>query len=106
MAATFGVANQTDLSAPTGGYINESSSDSSIEVATVEDENGVTVVAMAKKLITETQSIKGKGDPEISAVSAGAFSSGTAKIVEAKGTENHEDFPDFEITAEKYSDLA
>lgn len=106
MAANFSVANITDLTAPTGGYISETSVEESIEVAEVQDEAGDTVVAKPKKLVTETHTIKGKGDPEIAAVVAGAFTIDTAKIVEAKGDENNGEFPDFEIVAKKYSELA
>ena len=62
----------------------------------------------AKKLITETQTIKGKGDPAISVVlsGAGGFTEDTVKILEAKGTESNEDFPDFEIMGRVFSSLA
>lgn len=106
MAATFSIQNITDLTEPTGGYINEADVDSSIDVAEVRDEAGNIVIAKPKKLITETQTIKGKGDPALAGVTAGGFTEGTVKIIEAKGTETNEDFPDFEITGRVYRTLS
>lgn len=103
---TAGVLDNFDISAPSGGYVNEAEKEQSIDVATVRDENSVTKVAKAKKMITETQTIKGKGDAALSAVTTGSFSSGTIKIVSAKQTETNDDFPDFEIVGKKYSDTA
>lgn len=53
MAATFGVTNLHGL-APATGHAQESSADSSIEVATLRGSLGVTVVAKPKKLITRS----------------------------------------------------
>lgn len=103
---TGGTLDNFDISAPSGGYVNEAEQDQSVDVATVRDENGVTKVALPKKMITETQTIKGKGDAGLAAVTAGAFSAGTIKIISAKQTETNDDFPDFEIVGKKYSDMA
>jgi|SRR6056300_1429096 len=102
MAAHIGVDTTYDLTTPTGGYTQEAERERQRDIVTIRDENGTTVVARPKKLITETQSIKGKGDANISAVTAGEFTSGTVKITSAKQTENNEDFPDFEIEGIKY----
>lgn len=106
MPATFGVSNITNLSAPSGGYINEADVDESIEVAEVRDEAGNVVIAKPKKMITVTETIKGKGDPALAAVTAGGFSEDTVKIIEAKGTESKDDFPDFEIVGRLYKNIA
>ena len=106
MAAQFGVTELFGLTVPTGGHAEESSSDSSVEVATVKSALGVTVIAVPKKLVTTNLSIKGKGDPALSAVTAGAIAVDTLKIISAKGTESKDEFPDFEINAVKYSNLA
>ena len=103
---TAGTLDNFDISAPAGGYVNEAESDQSIEYATVRDENGVTKVAKAKKLITETHTIKGKGDANLAAVASGAFVAGTMRVISAKQTENNDDFPDFEIVGKKYFDTA
>lgn len=107
MAAHFGVTlGDVDLTTPDGGYTNEAESDESIDVAEVRDEQGDIVVAKPKKMVTETQTIKGKGDPVISAVTSGAFTAGTVKIISAKGSESQEEFPDFEITGRRYSNAS
>lgn len=106
MAAHVGVDTTYDLTTPTVGYTSEAESDKTVDVATVKDENGNVVIAKPKKMITNTQTIKGKGDADLAAVTAGAFVSGTIKVISAKQTENADDFPDFEIQGKKYSSLA
>ena len=106
MAAHVGVDTTYNLTTPSGGYTSEAESDRSVDVATVKDENGNVVVAKPKKMVTNTQTIKGKGDANLAAVTAGAFTSGTVKVISAKQTENADDFPDFEITGTKYSSLS
>lgn len=106
MALHFGVANLFGLSAPAVGYVNEADEDESIDgVATVEDENGVTVVASPKKLVKKTVTIKGKGDAEFANVVAGDFAAGVVKIVEAKQSETQDEYPDFEIKGEAFDTL-
>ena len=105
MPATFGVSNITNLTAPTGGYINEADVDESIDVATVQDESGNVVVAKPKKLITVTETIKGKGGADLSIASGGGFTEDTVQVIEVKGSETNEDFPDFEITGRVYKSL-
>lgn len=106
MPATFAVSNITDLTAPAGGYINETSVDEGIDVAEVRDEQGKVVIAKPKKLVTVTHTIKGKGDPGLASVVAGGFTEDTVKIIEVKGTESQDDFPDFEITGRAFKSLA
>lgn len=106
MAAHIGVETTYDLTTPTGGYTQEAERERSRDIVTIRDESGTTVVARPKKLITETQSIKGKGDANLAAVTEGAFVAGTVKIVSAKQTENNEDFPDFEIEGTKYENAS
>lgn len=106
MAATFGVINNTSLTSPTGGYVFEAEIDKSIDVATVQNGLGNVVIAKPKKLVTITEKIKGKGDPELANCVGGGFTEDTVLIIEAKGTESAEDFPDFEITGRIFSSLA
>lgn len=103
MAAHLGVDTTFDLTTPVGGFTHEADSDQSIDVVTIKDEDGITVVAVPKKLITETQTIKGKGDPGLASVVAGAFTAGTIKVISVSGSESNEDFPDFEITGKKFT---
>ena len=105
MPATFGVANTFGLTPAAGGHVQESSSESSIEVATIRNAQGVTVKAVPKPLVTKTVSIKGKGDAGLAAVVAGNFTSGAMRVTSAKQSESNEDFPDFELTGTAYSNL-
>jgi hypothetical protein len=104
MAATFGVTNTYNLS-PNEGHVSESSKDSSVEVATIRDEQGITVYAGPRKLITRNVTISGKGDVDIEAVVPGTVTLGTAMITSVKQSESNEDFPDFEIQATIYEEI-
>jgi hypothetical protein len=104
MAATFGVTNTYNLS-PNAGHVSESSKDSSVEVATIRDEQGVTVFAGPRKLITRNVTITGKGDVDIEAVVSGTVTLGTAMITSVKQSESNEDFPEFEIQATTYDEI-
>ncbi|NDD55757.1 hypothetical protein EBZ39_18145 [bacterium] len=106
MAAHLGVVALNGLSAPVGGYVQESSKEETIEIATIRDAAGVTKVAVAKPMVTRTVMIKGKGDAGLASVAAGGFTANTVRITEAKQTETNDDFPDFEITGTAYTDLA
>lgn len=106
MAAHLGVVNLNGLTAPSGGYVQESSKEETIEIATIRNASGVTVKAAPKPLVTRTVMIKGKGDAVFSGVTAGSFTADTVKVTEAKQVESNDDFPDFEITGVAYSDLA
>lgn len=106
MAAHIGVLTTFGLSTPGSAYTNEAESSQDVEVATVRDENGVTVIAVPRKKVTHTLSIKGKGDPGLAAVVATAsVSVDTVFLISAKATENGTDFPDFEIEGKKFSNL-
>lgn len=103
MPATFGVTNLHGLT-PATGHAQESSADASIEVATLRDSLGVTVVAVPKKLITRSLSISGKGTVNFADVVAGAITKGTAFVTSVKVTESNDEFPSFEIQATAYDD--
>lgn len=104
MAATFGVNNTHGLS-PNTGHVSESSKDSSVEVATIRDEQGITVFAGPRKLITRNVTISGKGDADIESVVPGTVTLGTAMITSVKQSESNEDFPEFEIQATIYEEI-
>lgn len=105
MPATFGVENTFGLTAPAGGHVQESSSEASVEVATIRNAQGITVKAVPKPMVTKTVTLKGKGDAALAAVAAGAFSANTLRVTSAKQSESNDDFPDFEITGTAYSNL-
>ena len=104
MPATFGVQNLHGL-APADGHAQESSIDESVEVATIRNKDGVTVIAKPKKLVTKSISLSGKGTPEFGDVAIGAISAGTSFVTSVKLTESNDDFPGFEIQATAYADL-
>lgn len=105
MPAVFGVINLYGQ-APVGGFAQESSKDSSIEIATIQNTLGVVVVAKAKKLITKSITVSGKGTVDFATVITGAITLGTAFISSVKVTESQDDFPAFEIQAVIYENLA
>ena len=104
MPAHIGVLSSF-LPAPAGGYVHESTRETSIEVDPVKDSNGVTVAADLKPLVTMKVTIKGVGDPGLASVAAGAINTGTLFIVSAKRSETNEKRPEFEISAVGYSNL-
>lgn len=103
MPATFGVNNTHDLE-PATGHVSESSKDSSVEVATIRDEQGITVIAGPKPLITRNVTISGKGTASFSDVAAGTMVAGETFITSIKRSESNDDFPEFEIEAVIYED--
>lgn len=101
MAATFGVSDTFNGTSPSGGWLQESSEEQSVEVATIKNETGVTVVAQPKGVVTTRVTIRSKGDVSIgSTPSIGAFSG--FKVTSAKISESNDDFRTAEITATKY----
>ena len=104
MPATLGVINTFGLTQPTGGTVEESSSESEIEAKTIKDATGTTCRAVPGKLVKTTVSIKGRGTVPLSVVTAGALS-GAAKVISVKNTESNDDFPTYEETATSYSTL-
>ena len=105
MPATFGVTNQFGL-APDTGHVSQSSEDSSVDVATIRDENGITKYAGPRKLVTKTQTISGKGTVSLDDVAPGIVSLGTAMITSVRQSESNDDFPEFEIQATTYTELS
>jgi hypothetical protein len=101
MPAAIGVSDLFGMTAPAGGHVSESSQEETQEIATIKDASGVTVIAKPKPLVRTETSIKGYGDPAFAAVTAGALTADTLKIVSAKGSESNDDFPQFEIRAVK-----
>lgn len=106
MAATFGVTQLHGLTVPAGGYAQETSSEDSVETATVRNASGVTVKVVPKKVVTSTYTLKGKGGAALAAVTAGAMTGGSMKVVSVKNSESNDDFADFEITGKKYTTLS
>jgi hypothetical protein len=95
---TFG-ADSLGGQAP-GGYIQESSKEETIEVATIKGPEGNVVIARAKPRKTTTTTIKCKGEGGfVSVVGKGAFSAG---ITSAKVSQSNDDFSTSESTLTEF----
>ena len=105
MPAHIGALNNFGLAAPTGGFVHETSRDGSVEIDTVKDANGITVLADPKPLVTKKISMKGQGDAGLAAVAAGAFAINVLKVLSAKRSESNDKRPEFELSAVAYSNL-
>lgn len=75
-------------SAPSG-YIQDSSKDVTVEVATIRGANGKTVIAQAKPRQMTTIVINTKGEADLVAIDSGSFSSA---VTESKVSETNDDF--------------
>ena len=71
------------------GYIQDSSKDETVEVATIRDANGHTAIAQAKPRKTTTIVVNTKGEADLVATDAGSF---TSAVTESKVSETNDDF--------------
>jgi len=106
MPAHIGAIGSNGITAPTGGYVHEISRESSVEIDSVKDNLGVTVVADPKPLVKSTRTLKGQGGADLASVATGTFAVDAVKIVSIKRTESNDKRPEFEISAVAYSNLA
>lgn len=88
-AVTFGVT------APSG-YLQESSQETVVELATIREANGQTVLVQAKPRSTTTTTVKTKGEDDLLAVPEGGFSG--AKLTSSKVSQTNDDFSTAEAT--------
>jgi hypothetical protein len=88
-AVTFGVT------APSG-YLQESTEETVVELATIRDADGQTVVSQAKPRSTTTTTVKTKGEASLLAVPEGSFSG--AKLTSSKVSQTNDDFSTAEAT--------
>jgi hypothetical protein len=88
-AVTFGVT------APSG-YLQESTLETVVELATIRDLDGQTVLVQAKPRITSTTNVKTKGEDDLLAVPEGGFSG--AKLTGSKVSQTNDDFSTAEAT--------
>jgi hypothetical protein len=92
------------VAAPTGCVINEVTEEQSKEVKTIKNSSGVTVQAGVLPMTETKISVKGKGAAALSTVTANAsITSGTLVVTDISVDESNEDYPDFSITALKWS---
>lgn len=94
MPVTFGATN-FGVSAPSG-YLQESSREKTVELATVRDAEGQTVLVQAKPRSTTTTTVKTKGEADLESVPEGAFTG--AKLTSSKVSQTNDDFSTAEAT--------
>jgi hypothetical protein len=103
MPATFGLTNDTGLTTPAGGTIEECSIESEVEAKTIKDQTGTTCRAMPSPMIKTNYMAKGRGTAALSLVTAGAMTAGAVQAISVKNTESNDDFPTYEITGVSYA---
>ena len=101
MPASFGITSNFGLTTPTGGTVEESSSEDEIEAKTIKDGTGTTCRAVPGKMVKTTVSIKGRGTSDV-AVAAESLS-GAVKVISVKNAESQDDFPTYEMTGVSYA---
>ena len=95
MPITFG-ADSFGVTKP-AGYLQESSEDKTIEIATIRDETGKTLVAQAKPRSQTITTVKTKSDAALLTVpSSGDFSGAT--VTSSKMSQTNDDFSTSEAT--------
>ena len=94
MPVSFG-AVLFGVTAPTG-YLQESSQEKTVELATVRDADGQTVLVQAKPRSTTTTTVKMKGEANLLAVPEGGFTG--AKLTGSKVSQTNDDFSTAEAT--------
>jgi hypothetical protein len=94
MPVTFG-AIDFGVTEPSG-YLQESSQETVVELATIRDANGQTVVVQAKPRSTTTTTVKTKGEADLLTVPEGAFTG--AKLTGSKISQTNDDFSMSEAT--------
>jgi hypothetical protein len=94
MPVSFG-ATAFGVTAPSG-YLQESSQDTSVEIATIRNANGQIVEAMQKPRSTTTTNVKTKGEADLLSVPETSF--GGATLTSSKISETNDDFSVSEAT--------
>lgn len=99
MPVSFG-AVLFGVTAPSG-YLQESSVESVVELATIRDADGQTVVSQAKPRSTSTIIVKTKGEANLLAVPEGGFSG--VKLTGSKISQTNDDFSTSEATYTQFN---
>lgn len=97
---TFGALSTFGLTSP-GGYLQESSSEESVEVATIKNATGGYAEAMAKPMTTKTVTVRTKGEAALADVHTGSIS-GALVVTSAKVSESNDDFATAEVTGQQF----
>lgn len=88
-ATAFGVT-------PPSGYLQESTQETAVELATIRDAEGQVTVVQVKPRSTTTTTVKTKGEPDLDVVPEGNFTG--AKLTSSKVSETNDDFSTAENT--------
>lgn len=99
MPVSFGAVS-FGVTAPSG-YLQESSQESVVELATIRDADGQTVIVQAKPRSTTTTTVKTKGEADLLAVPEGAFSG--ANLTGSKISQTNDDFSTSEATYTEFN---
>ena len=83
------------MTAPSG-YLQESSQETAVELATIKDATGQTVLVQPKPRSTTTTTLKTKGEDDLLTVPQGAFAG--AKLTSSKVSQTNDDFSTSEAT--------
>jgi hypothetical protein len=94
MPVSFGAVS-FGVTAPSG-YLQESSQETAVELATIRDADGQTVVVQPKPRSTTTTNVKTKGEDGLLTVPEGSFSG--AKLTGSKVSQTNDDFSTAEAT--------
>ena len=94
MPVSFG-AITFSLTAPSG-FLQESSQETAVELATIKDAGGQTVLVQPKPRSTTTTTLKTKGEDDLLTVPQGAFAG--AKLTSSKVSQTNDDFSTSEAT--------
>jgi hypothetical protein len=94
MPVSFG-AVAFGVTAPSG-YLQESTLETVVELATIRDVDGQTVLVQPKPRSTSTTTVKTKGEDDLLAVPEGGFSG--AKLTGSKVSQTNDDFSTSEAT--------
>ena len=94
MPVSFGAVTFS-VTAPSG-YLQESTLETVVELATIRDSDGQTVIVQAKPRSTSTTNVKTKGEDDLLAVPEGSFTG--AKLTGSKVSQTNDDFSTAEAT--------
>jgi len=98
---TFGASSLSG--AEPAGYLQESSKEVTVELATIRDKTGPIAVAMVKPRSITTTICKSKGESTFTAVQGlGAF---TSAVTSAKVSQTNDDYSTSEATLTTYASL-
>jgi len=104
--SAIGVTELFGVSAPSGCVVNESSTEDTVEVKTIRNQAGVTVMAVPMKMAETKVTLRGKGIPALSVIAAhSTVALDTLVATELNVTESNNEHPDFDLTSVSYYNL-